>query len=283
MKQILGVGLGVLLSLGFVGCGTKKSVQPKQAQVSRIEQRPTTLYSTLAERSASWEALRATLNADIEAKGRGIDVKINLQAARGKGIRMSVVKLLFEVARVWFTPEGLTLVDLYNGRYVQIDYTTFSRYLGINIDYGQVEALIMGQVFSPGQGADLRAISKLKYSPQEGGRYELNGSVLGNQYAFTLSPTFIVELITIFSGSSYRVFEAEYHSKAVDRLPVLEPSSRVSYTLYRHSGEQKGRLSLEWRRVELLPSADDLQLEPVIKSKYEEISLELILKLLEAF
>ena len=44
--------------------------------------------------------------------------------------------------------------------------------------------------------------------------------------------------------------------------------------------KERGSLNLQWRRVEQLANADNLQLTPNIKSKYERITLDGVLKMI---
>ena len=44
--------------------------------------------------------------------------------------------------------------------------------------------------------------------------------------------------------------------------------------------KERGSLNLQWRRVEQLGNADNLQLTPNIKSKYERITLDGVLKMI---
>lgn len=275
--------LGSTLLLG--SCGVQKT-NPKPNTVEATEQTRSALFHSLGEQGSSWTAVKAKLGGEIQAKGKEFNARIQLQAARGKGIRLSVQYLLFEVARVWFTPEEVVFVDLINGGYAQESYPRFAERLGISIDYSQVEALIMGSVFTPGKGSRLSDLEQLQYQPLPMGKHQLGGKVLGHSYSFVLSPEAILRELSVADNKGRKIFDALYTSEAVVGLPTMTNPAESVYTIYSTSnstsGEssQRGRLQLSWQSVQHLESDRELSLKPIIKEKYTRIDLGTILKLL---
>lgn len=279
-------GLSVLLlTLALGACGLSKRSQAIGTGAA-VEQSRSALYSQLAQNAESWTALKGRLQGTINSGEREFTARMQIQTARGAGIRLSAHVLLFEVARIWFTPSGVTFVDLVNGGYAQESYERFGQRLGITIDYGQIEALLLGAVFAPGQGATMRDLQLLAYAPLTLGEHELSGQVRGYRYHFRLSPSSVLRRIAVENSRSEQVFEAEYRSDASSGLPTTTTPAEVSYRLYNTGGSAsttqspRATLSLEWQSVEMLGSAEGLSLEPIIKDKYTRLDLGTILKAL---
>lgn len=276
----------LLLTSLLMACGVRKAereVVERESSRSTAQDRGA-LYTRLEQEAESWTAIKAKLKGRLSMGDKSFSARIQLQAARGKGLRMSVHYLLFEVARVWFTPSEIVFVDLVNGAYARETYPDFSSRLGVKLDYKQIESLIVGAVFSPGEGASMSDIERLQYLPLEGGRHQLGGKVLGAKYAFVLSPKAVLEHILVENARGQLVFDARYESSADRGLPVLSTPSLSEYSIYSSRAGQtskpqaNGRLSLEWQSVEHLTNDGELSLEPIIKSKYERIDLGTIIK-----
>lgn len=251
------------------------------------EQTRPAVYRVLASQSESWTAVKAKLEGRLQAKGKDLSARIQLQAARGEGIRMSVYFLLFEVARVWFTPTEVVFVDLVNGKYAQEAYPRFGERLGVTLDYGQIEQLIMGGVFAPGKGASSAALESLRYTPKAGGLHQLSGAVLGYNYSFNLSPEMILKSVLAEDSKGRKVFDAVYTSEARSGLPVLTAPAISAYSVYSTSSGQssaearRGLLELEWQNVQILDNREGVAVKPIIKDKYERLDLGTILKVLQ--
>lgn len=271
------------LGLMLVSCGAKKTnIHRRGAVPVKMEaETKASLLHSLSRDAMSWTAFKATLSAEIAVGNRSFSSRVNMQAANGQGIRLSVVPFpLIEAVRVWFTPQEITIVDLINGRYVQEDYTTLSDLLGFNVSYGQLEALFLAKVFAPGHGADLSSLAMLTYKAQADGGASLTGRLRALDYQFDLNPDRLLMLMSVLSNRSVRVFESRYtYSAETDHATKLPEESR--YTLYGSMGaKERGTLSLQWRRVEWLDSSATLQLTPMLKSKYQRISMDQVLKML---
>lgn len=269
--------LAVLLST--LACGTSRGTIGS-APEGAVEQTHGALLERLQERAQSWPPIKATLQGEIVLGGRELSSRINLSAVRGQGIRLSAVPFpLVEAARVWFTPQGVTFVDLINGRYAEEGYEAFSERLGFAIDYHQIEALLLGMVFVPGGQGTSASLASLAYRGERSGGHQLSGSTGGYQYQFDLSATGFLQLFAA-STSAGRVFEASYDELSGGDTSSVFPA-RSNYTLYGRTGSQRGRLSLEWSRVRAVSDTESLGITPSVRSSYERISLDQIMRMLD--
>lgn len=284
MNRSYNIGVTLLLLCLLTACGTSRRVAAPGGAV-HTGVTASDLRDTILAHRERWVAVQATLQGELSTKDKSFSARIHLQAAKGQGIRISVVPFpLIEAARVWFTPTEVTFVDLVHGRYARESYVTFSERLGVTIDYPQIEALFMGSVFAPGIGSDLKALRQLQYVALPEGKHGLSGKLRDMLYRFTLDPSARLEHLAIEHSSREPLLDVVYASSGGSVLPMLSAPAVEVFTLYPRSTDQEGsksELRLEWRKVTLLDDANALQLTPVIKDKYERIDLEYILKRLD--
>lgn len=262
-------------------CGTKKiryndeKAPVRVAAVSLDEKK--LVVGTHYAHYDDFIACRATVQAEIALGSKSFNSKVNLQMAKGQGIKLSVVPFpLLEAVRVWFTPSEVVIVDVINGRYVQENYATLSEHLGFTLDYSQIEALILGRVFAPGKSSSKEDIKSLEFTHVPNEYYQFDGQLRGLDYRFRLSQFSKLEKFQVLKNKQIRLFDAQYRM-----VSTQIPPGEATYTLYGNMGaKERGSLNLQWRRVEQLGNADNLQLTPNIKSKYERITLDGILKMI---
>lgn len=280
-RWIYALGLALLI----VGCGVRKTERPLRGGRATAQER-TELFRSLRNQREDWTAVRAKLQGTLQTRGgKELSARIQLQAARGKGIRLSVHYLLFEVARLWFTPTEVTFVDLVNGAYAQEAYPNFGERLGLKLDYSQIEAIIMGTVFVPGEELSDASLQGLSYAPLSKGEHQLSGDVMGLSYSFALSPEAVLRSLLVTTSRGERIFDAQYISPAQSSLPTLTTPMEAVYSIYSSSrttaDPKRGSLSLEWQSLVELESEEGLSLTPVIKEKYQRLDLGALLKLLK--
>lgn len=278
------LALGLPLLLGSCGA-SKRSAERQPLETQSADRYPTSLERLQRERS-SWQGIKGSIRGEITSRDKRFSSRLNLLALRGQGIRLSVVPFpLVEAARVWFTPEGVTLVDLINGRYAQESYLTFSQYLGLEITYAQVEALLLGQVFVPGQtDSSMRALRALSYRPEADGTATLEGLFGAYGYTFELSTEGdLTAFVVRRQADAHRLLEANY----IERQRLSTETSlpqRTEFRLYREhetsTQETVAQLTLDWIKMQEATEQDRPQIEPRIKEHYQRIRLEQILKMI---
>ncbi len=271
----------VVLSLLLSACGTKKirynnEKAPVRVAAVILDEKKLVVGTHYAHYD-DFIACRATVQAEIALGAKSFSSKVNLQMAKGQGIKLSVVPFpLLEAVRVWFTPSEVVIVDVINGRYVQENYATLSEHLGFALDYSQIEALILGRVFAPGKSSSKEDIKSLEFTHVPNEYYQFDGQLRGLDYQFRLSQFSKLEKFQVLKNKQIRLFDAQYRM-----VSTQIPPGEATYTLYGNMGaKERGSLNLQWRRVEQLGNADNLQLTPNIKSKYERITLDGILKMI---
>lgn len=265
--------LAFILIIGLYACGAKRVVSPQTIEAERghgssIEQ----VYA----KGEAWQAVKSSGQIEIYIRGKSIRSRFNLQAIRGEGIRLSVVPFpLIEAARLWFTKEGVTVVDVINGRYASVGYSEFGAYLGLDIRYSHLEAMFFGGIFTlSGEGKPF--ISSLKRQPLADGGHELNDELPQGRYSFYLDKQYCLKSFKVTDKQGRPIFGVDYESTDSSILPTLSAPSFARYTLYDtadNEGRKKGEMKLEYRKVSLLESYEGQNIQPIIKESYERIEL----------
>lgn len=282
----------VCLLLGVVGflasCGSKRHVGPSTRGLAQTErERYYAALEHLEGERRGWSAIRGSIKGEIDIKGKNLSSRMNLVATRGEGIRLSVVPFpLVEALRVWFTREGVTVVDLINGRYAQESYLVFSEHLGFELGYEQLEALLLGQIFVPSSSRqDTDALRSLAYTALPDGMASLSGRVRKFRYEFGLSSAYELESFAVYGEGKARLFAASYQGRESLSPQTTMPRS-TELALYRGQGLSEatplGHLRLQWSRINAQDEPDLEALQPRIRPSYERISLQDILKLVNA-
>lgn len=278
ISKIIYVGL---IALSLSGCGTHR-VNRESKKVESLISKESSLKEYLIDRRGDWTAIKASVRAEIEVGQKSYSSRVNLTAARGKGVRLSVVPFpLVEATRLWFSPEGITLVDLINGRYASEDYASLSDRLGFSLGYEQVEALFLARVFAPEVSDQSAGIQKLGYKDSPAG-HKLFGSIQNYGYRFDLSPDAILHSFVVFALSTGQErFRANYsdYTEADSRAHLPQ---ELTLELYKPNSTSVslGKLKLQYNKVSLPENTDGLGLEVKIKPQYERIDLGQVLQLI---
>lgn len=282
LRYISAFTLGLALVMGLSSCGAKRQ-QVLHEQVTPTIQ-PNISQGELLERtlraSDGWQALRGTISGTITTSwGRELSSKMSVQAVRGKGLRLSVVPFpMVELARVWFTTEGVTLVDVMNGRYAQEPYERLSEALGFKVDYPQLEALLLGQVFAPGEGSSLEALSRLSYSVGlDDGLHYLSGSVQGHRFEFGLGADGLLRRLLLLDKAGQASFRGIYSGGQPLGQGAIPSQAHLS--ILGANERPKVSLGLEWTKVVAVDDPASLSVEPSLRSSYERITLDQLLDL----
>ncbi len=270
--------LVLILALVLASCGASRQNTVRRSGTEEISSSRSALMAYLnGKNQQGWTTIRATLQGRLSLGTREMSSRINLHARRGEGIRLSAVPFpLIEAARVWFTPEGITLVDLLGKRYAEADYATLSNLLGFELTYDQVEALLLGQVFTPGEGTSPRALSRLAYKAGDDGGHQLSGRVSGREYQFELDSQGILKGLMVYGLSGKLAFDAQY-SGVIDVDGFTLPA-RSLMRASRESSTGSATLELEWTKATSQDDMDRSIITPSIKASYERIALSAIIQ-----
>lgn len=272
-----------ILIVTLSSCGARKST-PVLDEVAWQTNKQADIKGYLIAQRNDWTALKASLRAEISIGSKSFSSRVALSAARGQGLRLSVIPFpLVEAARLWFTPEGITFVDLIHGRYASETYASLSERLGFVLGYEQIEALFLAKVFAPNEVDQEAGVRKLKHLVWDT-KHILEGRLEGYSYFFTLSavPLNLESFVISDKSSKQERFRASYSGYKADGGAGQMPQE-FSLELYKPESNRAalGKLTLQYNKVTALESAEGLGLTPKIKPQYERIDLGQIIQLIK--
>ncbi len=80
-------------------------------------------------------------------KEESLSSKMRIEAAQGEGLYASLRPFPFvELARIWFKPTQIVVVDLMNQRYAKVRYKDLSKELGRRLNYKKLETLFFEEL-----------------------------------------------------------------------------------------------------------------------------------------
>lgn len=279
-KQLLSLALA-LLSLG--SCGVRRSNtsgehQQAQQQFYGEEQRAAYTAPTRSdflrqlERPAAYaDVLRGALSAELKFGSKQFSTRVNATIVKGQCIYWSVIPFpLVEAARVWFTTEGITVLDRLGGRYAQVSFDQLSEHLGFPLSYQDVEHLLLGKLHKSQDGLkleDFQARSDAKVYARFGNakrvvEYQLTGL--------------------------YQLDQASYYRSSIASQPLLtvdytyaDPNTlgRPETTVLKLQRATPATLSIDWSRLRPYEGAlPDLSIK--LKPSYQRIELSELLQMI---
>lgn len=278
-KQLI---TSVLFASLIYACGTRRAGTTVQAGKQTDAQTDVSaLYARLKENNATWLGLKAKLKTTLSLGNKSHSLRTQLQAVRGQGLKLSLHYLLFEVARLWFTPETVVLVDMVNGYYAEEPYSSFGTRLGISIDYTQIESLIMGGVSIPQGAKDLSYTLKRQGQVEGLGWQELSFYHSSYTHSYMLDLSLVVKTLLVSNRQGAKVFEAQYQSNALYGLPMHTTPASSKYSIYSQSAQEpKANLLIEWESLQMVDDVSSLNVQVQIKDRYKRIDLGTILEAL---
>ena len=105
------------------------------------------------ELAPSWECVtgKVALTLDMGKKGKG-SINATMRMKRDEAIQLIVAPLLgIEVARLEISPDGILIIDRYNKKYINLDFTEISRLANTELDYNVLQCLFLNELFIPGK------------------------------------------------------------------------------------------------------------------------------------
>lgn len=272
------LAMGTLL-LGSCGVTRPSYESPNiEAGSSRAD-----ILTSIERSSGAWRALRATQQASIKFGSRELNSRMSMHCVRGEGIRLVLTPFpLVEAVRAWVTRDGITVVDVLGGRYAQEDYAAISARLGIELSYEQIEALLLGRMFTH-RGADAAALRALDFTPQTNGG-SLWSSKLSSRYTYTfdLDARGLLEEAKL-SRANQDVLRVLYQGHfALDTSGAMAPQ-QMTFILPETglSSSRRAELEIEWTRASIVEPTE-LSIEPSIKPSYTRISIDQVLKMIKS-
>lgn len=271
----LALGLLTLSSCGIIRTTSSSEEDYQVVAVDAWGSTQSTLEAQIAGEAPYASVLRGALDAELQLGAQSLTTRINATIVKGQTIYWSVVPFpLVEAARVWFTPEGITVIDRMHGRYAEASFAELSRLLGFPLSYEDVEYLLLAK---PNLGKGSMRLQSFR--PTQAGA----------------TATFLdreKRMVHLELNGASRLTEARYYQSTMHAAPLV--TARYSYSegsmqrglpeattimLQRSAGKGKSELSLDWSRLKHHEGAlPDLTIK--IKPSYERIELSELLKLL---
>ncbi len=283
------IAFTLLILVGASSCKTRKT-KPKASLKTEETARVTkekAIYDTkaqilevVAKQGNTWQAVKVDWKAHIESKGRNLSSKVRMEVGRGKGVYLSIRPFpLIELARFWFLPKRIYIVNLMDKSYAELSYKQLSKELGVTLSYPQVEGLLTGQLVRLGHKRSH------KLDELESAETCMGLALIDKQKSYIFHYDFSWEADLTYVGvmkanqkiswdnaeENHDFFGVFYKRGQADTQETLQiPQEEMFYFNKEHS---KG-LKLSLRKAELLDSTEDLKLQPNIKDSYRKIDLK---------
>ena len=156
--------LMMLLMVAFGACSTKKSATGDIGALTVKE------IKSLPAMQKTGDNLSAKLKLNANIKGKTFSAGGNLKIKRGEGLQISINALggLIEVARIEITPETMLLIYRLGREYAEVRYSEIEAFRSLGLDYSMLEAILMNEVFAPGENILDKALAKMDVKAANG-------------------------------------------------------------------------------------------------------------------
>ena len=156
--------LMMLLMVAFGACSTKKSATGDIGALTVKE------IKSLSAMQKTGDNLSAKLKLNANIKGTTFSAGGNMKIKRGEGLQISINALggLIEVARIEMTPEKMLLIYRLGREYAEVRYSEIEAFRSLGLDYSMLEAILMNEVFAPGENILDKALAKMDVKAANG-------------------------------------------------------------------------------------------------------------------
>ena len=228
--------------------------------------------------ASHWENLSGKTSLELLMGKKGkTKVNASLRIRRGEVIQLSITPILgIEVARLELTPQGLLLVDRMNKRFVRASFTEVSQLLHVDLNFHILQSLFLNELFLPGKTqlgvGDVAAFSLLTVGPEEVKLQPKKMKRVNYQFYTSAMNGALQKTVVGLKGTGFALdWDYEDFMNLEERLFPR----RTSITLKGTSEVYVLQL-----RMSRLTTDGKWNSRTRLSSKYQEISLEEILKVL---
>lgn len=128
------------------GCRTQRESTRPLAESDRE------LFERIAEQALPFHTLSARMDVDLDLPGQQLGSRVELRMVRDSALQLSVQPLLgIEMFRLLLTTDSVKVIDRMNKRYLAEDYGKLRGQTPIAFNYYNLQALLLGQLFLPGE------------------------------------------------------------------------------------------------------------------------------------
>lgn len=225
----LGYILLLTLALVFISsCRTLKPVKPtttiNDTTAKKLDfKTPKTLTKYLKENEFNFDWLSTKFSATVENDGSKNSFNVSVRAKKDSAMWISVSLLGIEGARMLITQDSVKYMDKINKKYFKGDYQYLSKLLNLEVDFDDVQALLIGNSTEFYMEDDrlksakdsssylLSTIKKRKLHKILKG--DINKSYNETVQSYWLNPlTFKIQKTVIFDMPNNRTFTANYYN-----------------------------------------------------------------------
>ncbi len=247
-----------VLAIVLVSCGTSRRINGDGTIDERLTAKQ--LIKESARQEAKFKTLQAKVKIDITQDGKEQGYSVTLRMERNKTIWISAT---LGLARAMITPDRVQFYDKINNQYFDGDYSLLSDLLGIELNFKQVQSLLIGE--------PLFNLKDAEYT------------ISNNETSYILTPKTkdpLLELFLLFNPSHFkmdsqqlaqplkkRFLEMDYTNyQAIDN-EVLPQTLKIIAV----EENEELNIALEYKSVSI---NEDLRFPFNIPSGFEEITLD---------
>ena len=250
----------IILLVALASCGAKKAASTSTAEDVSAKRLITEYYNN----ALTYKTLDARTKIKYrDKKGSKPTVTLTIRIEKDKKIWLNASLIGFSGARALITPQKVQFYDKLNNQYFDGDFTFLSQYLGVDIDFYQLQRLLTGQTVY-----DLRE-----------GKYTFKETETG----YEVTPKKQLKEALIFFGIATQNFVTqEQRIEQTDGNGTLD----IAYGNYKQiggktfpfsldiladDGRNQSQVQIEFRDIDL---DGEVRMPFSIPSGYEEIKLD---------
>ena len=147
MKYKLSILLAVLV---LVSCKTTRTISKTSTkEINPIFQ----LIEQIQKTQPQFKTANVSkLSMELQMKDRTFNVSATCKIKKDSAIFISIQPFMgIEMFKAEFMPDSMRVFDKMNRRFYVVDYSTFSKRFGVNVDYYSIQSLLTAQFFCVGK------------------------------------------------------------------------------------------------------------------------------------
>ncbi len=183
-NRILGVALAFLL----ISCGGSQKATQNAVETAA----KTKIVKSHNAAAIEFKTLQSRLGVKYQDPDRSQSITVDLRMEKGKQIWMSARVLGITMAKVYITPDRVQFYEKLQKRSFDGDFQLISDFLGEELNFEQLENLLLGQVIEP--------INSMDYS------------VVNNRYEFRQAG--VIEKLFALRPSDFKVAQQSISKKS---------------------------------------------------------------------
>lgn len=132
----------LILVIFTVSCKTSKQANTATKKEKKML---TQIISSYQNTQFNEKTVRATVRAKYTGKTKLPSVKVSLRMEKDKVIWMNISKSILKVGKLKITPKRVQFYSVFQRQYFDGDFSLLSEFLGANVDFKQVQSILLGE------------------------------------------------------------------------------------------------------------------------------------------